>query len=101
MLAGDPVQVLHERQRGGAQSVAAGCQRGDLEQLQADDEVAVVEAFEGSYVRQLGRDPGRGALRKARSGRECVECQALACLGEGTQDPEGPLQDRLAVQRPA
>ncbi|MFG3134449.1 hypothetical protein ACGFZU_43075 [Streptomyces tendae] len=25
--AGEPVQVLHERQRGGAQSVAAGCRR--------------------------------------------------------------------------
>lgn len=92
VLAGGPVQFLRERQRGGAQSVAAGRQRGDLEQLQADDESTVVEAFEGAHGRQLGRDPGRGALRKARPGGERVERQTLSGLCEGSQDPEGPLQ---------
>jgi hypothetical protein len=33
VLAGDLVQILHERERRGAQSVAAGSQGGDLEQL--------------------------------------------------------------------
>lgn len=58
-LAGNPVQLLHERQRGGAQTMAAGRRRGDLGELQADDEIAVAEAFEGART-YLGDQWGVG-----------------------------------------
>ncbi len=101
VLAGDLVQVLHERERSGSQSVTAGSQRRDFKQMQANDEFAVIEAFEGAHTHQLGRDSRRGALGKTCSSREPVERQAFPGFCEGTQDPERPLQNRLTVQRPS
>ena len=46
VLARRDVQVLHVGECRLAQAVSAWCQRGDLEQAQTDDEVAVLEPFE-------------------------------------------------------
>ena len=99
MLAGDLGQVGHERHGHLAQAVAAGRERGDLEQAQADAVTALLVTLQGAPADQVAGQPEGGADRDAAAAAEFGQGQAAPAGVEGRQQRQRAVDDRLALGR--